>query len=107
MYFVRVMLNTAAILALMQLPAPPHTRGFYLPCNPNRLRGFTQIRRERALDGLVEEASRGEGGGEKDNRADTWDEEDEEEAKCKTAIEVEKRVYKESFQVRRFVLPAL
>lgn len=38
--------------------------------------------------------------GEGVNHRDTPNEEDEAEAKCKAAIEVEKRVYKGSFQVR-------
>eukprot|EP00752_Nemacystus_decipiens_P012060 g10691.t1 len=62
-----------------------------------------QVRRERALDGLMEDGSRMGGddntGDEADRRRMELDEEeDEEEARCKAAIEVEKRVYKGSFQ---------
>lgn len=65
-----------------------------------------QIRRERALDGLMDEggkggdSSEGDGGGNEHGRQSERDEEGEEEAKCKAAIEVEKKVYKGSFQVR-------
>lgn len=66
-----------------------------------------QVRRERALDGLMEDGSRA--GGDDDDTADGSnrrqgaeldEEDDEEETKCKAAIEVEKRVYKGSFQVQ-------
>eukprot|EP00752_Nemacystus_decipiens_P003255 g3012.t1 len=65
-----------------------------------------QVRRERALDGLMEDGSRVGGddntGDEADRRRMELDEEeDEEEARCKAAIEVEKRVYKGSFQELR------
>lgn len=55
-----------------------------------------QIRRERALDGLMgeEDESVNEGGGEGEAGEGL-----EEETRCKKAIEVEKRVYKDSFQV--------
>lgn len=71
-----------------------------------------QVRRERALDGLMEDGSRAGGedgtGGDGNSRRQTEldEEEDEEETKCKAAIEVEKRVYKGSFQVRTCVLRA-
>lgn len=68
-----------------------------------------QIRRERALDGMMERPSEREqaGSGDSDGGAEgveetpAAEEEDEEEAKCKRAIEVEKRVYRDSFQVYR------
>lgn len=63
-----------------------------------------QVRRERALDGLMEEGSVGGSKGDDEDRnsrpqVGLGEEEDEEETKCKAAIEVEKRVYKGSFQV--------
>lgn len=67
-----------------------------------------QIRRERALDGMMErpsdreQAGSGHGDGGAEGVEETpaaEEEEDEEEAKCKRAIEVEKRVYRDSFQV--------
>lgn len=46
------------------------------------------------------DSSEGDGGGNEHGRQSERDEEGEEEAKCKAAIEVEKKVYKGSFQVR-------
>ncbi|CAM9288030.1 unnamed protein product [Laminaria digitata] len=66
-----------------------------------------QIRRERALDGLMDggsnngDAGEGGGSGNENGRQSERDEEGEEEAKCKAAIEVEKKVYKGSFQELR------
>lgn len=60
---------------------------------------YLQVRRERALDGLMEEGSVGADEIEEGSRRGDRDDEDEEEAKWKAAIEVEKRVYKTSFQV--------
>ncbi|CBN76877.1 conserved unknown protein [Ectocarpus siliculosus] len=65
-----------------------------------------QVRRERALDGLMEEGSVGGSKGDDEDRnsrpqVGLGEEEDEEETKCKAAIEVEKRVYKGSFQELR------
>ncbi|CAM9722589.1 unnamed protein product [Ectocarpus sp. 13 AM-2016] len=65
-----------------------------------------QVRRERALDGLMEEGSVGGSKGDDEDRnsrpqVGLGEEEDEEETKCKAAMEVEKRVYKGSFQELR------
>lgn len=50
--------------------------------------------------GKSRDSSEGDGGGNEHGRHSERDEEGEEEAKCKAAIEVEKKVYKGSFQVR-------
>ncbi|CAM9192770.1 unnamed protein product, partial [Sphacelaria rigidula] len=50
-----------------------------------------QIRRERALDGFMQSGS-------EDVAEGVVGEDEEEEARCKAAMEVEKRVYKDSFQ---------
>ncbi|CAM9586109.1 unnamed protein product [Scytosiphon promiscuus] len=63
-----------------------------------------QVRRERALDGLVGDGGRrgdGEDDDDDERQMDLDEKEDEEETKCKAAIEVEKRVYKGSFQELR------